>query len=243
MNKTNILALTGSAGSRRAAPRARADDDGFTPDTTHVVIDLGGHQGGDNLVNTTLINNGETKSVDAGDGIFGDIGLQHNFADSDFGWKLTYGLDTTKTSGNTGDIRFRDNPVDLLALYSIGENHIGFGVTEHLSPRLDLDGLGPNANFDAATGAILQYQYWLFGVRYTSIRYKVSSDCSSGCTLTATTWACSSTTYSESAATEPPSPSRGDGFFMPTHRPMPSTARRATEPMNSQSITPCRSGL
>ena len=86
MNKTNILALTGILGLA-ALPLAHADDDGFTPDTTHVVIDLGGHQGGDNLVNTTSSITGETKSVDAGDGIFGDIGLQYNFADSDFGWK------------------------------------------------------------------------------------------------------------------------------------------------------------
>ena len=45
----------------------------------------------------------------------------------------------------------------------------------HVSPHLNMDGFGPNADFQTATYMVLQYQYWLFGMRYTNIKYKVSS--------------------------------------------------------------------
>ena len=180
MKKPLCTMLTGAL-CLAALPLAHASDDSFTPDTTHFVIDLGGHRGGDNLVTTTLIPSGETKSLDAGDGVFGDFGIQHNLADSDWAWKLTYGLDTTKTSGNTGDIRFRSNPVDLLALYSVGDNHFGVGATQHMNTRLDFEGPGVHSDFNNATGAIVQYQWWIFGARYTNINYKVSGTCVGKC--------------------------------------------------------------
>ena len=37
------------------------------------------------------------------------------------------------------------------------------------------------ADFDDATGAVVQYQWWHFGVRYTNIDYKVSGTCVGKC--------------------------------------------------------------
>ncbi len=182
MQKGILTALTGALCLLAFSPAQAFDDDGWISGTTHMVVDGGLGFGGDKLV-TVVYTNGNTNTIDAGDGLYGDFGVQHNFTDTDWSFKATAGFDSWAASGHHADVTFTRYPVDLLALYTIGYNHIGFGVTEHLSPRLDLDGLGPNANFDAATGAILQYQYWLFGVRYTSIRYKVSSDCTSGCSV------------------------------------------------------------
>ena len=146
------------------------------------MVDAGLGFGGDKLV-TVFYTNGDSQSIYAGDGLFSDFGVQHNFTDTDWSFKATAGFDTWAASGHHSDVTFTRYPVDALALYTFGYNHIGFGLTEHFSPKLDLDGLGPNATFDPATGVVLQYQYWLFGVRLTGIRYKVSNGCASGCTI------------------------------------------------------------
>lgn len=159
--------------------RADFDDYGWEPGTTRAAVDGGFAFGGDKLVTVTY-NNGDTKTLYAGDGLYGDLGVQHNFADSGWSLKATAGFDYTAAAGSNATVSFNRYPLDLLAIYSVGRSHIGFGLTEHLSPRLDLDGLGPNVDFENATGVVLQYQYWLFGVRLTGINYKVSG-CGTGC--------------------------------------------------------------
>lgn len=183
MTKGNLAALTGAL-CLLTLSSARADvgDYGWEPGSTRMTVDGGIGGGGDKLV-TVQYNNGDTKTIYAGDGAYGDIGVQHNFADSDWSLKATAGFDYAAASGSNATVSFNRYPLDLLAIYSIGRSHIGLGLTEHLSPRLDLDGLGPNADFDNATGVVLQYQYWLFGARLTGISYKASSGCSSGCTI------------------------------------------------------------
>ena len=165
-----------------ASAQAGLDEYGWIPGSTHPVVDAGLSGGGDKLV-TVQFTNGDTSSIYAGNGFFGDFGVQHNFADTDWAFKATLGFDYDAVNASNGTIRFNRYPLDLLALYSIGDNHIGFGVTEHFTPHLDLDGFGPNGDFDNATGVMLQYQYWLFGVRATSIHYKVSSGCTSDCNI------------------------------------------------------------
>jgi hypothetical protein len=182
MTKGTLSALSGALCLLAFTSAQAFDEDGWIPGTTHMVVDAGLSAGGDKLV-TVFYTNGDSQTIYAGDGLFGDFGVQHNLVDTDWSFKATAGFDTWAASGHHADVTFTRYPVDLLALYSIGENHIGFGLTEHLAPRLDLDGLGPNATFDPATGVMVQYQYWLFGARLTSIHYKVSSGCSSGCNI------------------------------------------------------------
>jgi hypothetical protein len=182
MQKGILTALTGAICLLAFSPAQAFDEDGWIPGTTHLVVDAGLGFGGDKLV-TVFYTNGDSQSIYAGDGLFGDFGVQHNFTDTDWSFKATVGFDSWAASGHHADVTFTRYPVDALALYTFGYNHIGFGLTEHLAPRLDLDGLGPNADFDPATGVILQYQYWLFGVRVTGIRYKVSDGCTGDCTV------------------------------------------------------------
>lgn len=180
MTKGILTALTGALCLLALSP-ARADwsDFGWEPGTTRAAVDAGLAFGGDKLVTVTY-SNGDTKSIYAGDGLFAGFGVQHNFADSDWSLKAAASFDYAAASGSNATVSFNRYPLDLLAIYSIGRSHIGFGLTEHLSPRLDLDGLGPNVDFQNATGVVLQYQYWLFGARFTGINYKVSG-CTSGC--------------------------------------------------------------
>lgn len=176
-----ILAGLACAFALLAFGSAQADvgDLGWTPGTNHWAIDAGINGGGDTLA-TIHFSDGTTTGVYAGNGVFGDFGLQRNLTDSPWSLKATLGLDYNFISGSNGRITFNRYPVDLLALYSVDENHFGFGVTEHLRPHLDLDGFGPNQDFNNATGIMLQYQYWLFGVRATSIHYELSG-CTADC--------------------------------------------------------------
>jgi hypothetical protein len=171
MNKRILGALLGIlAGS--LAPIAHADD-GWAADSTHMLLDAGIGAGGDKIA-TAIFTDGSTKSLYAGNGVFADFGVQHDFS-SDWSLKATLGFDIDTIAAKNANISFTRVPLDVLAIYSAGNSHFGFGVTEHFSPQLDMDGLGPDADFSNATGLILQYQYWLFGIRYTNIKYKVSS--------------------------------------------------------------------
>lgn len=155
-------------------------EDSWTPGTWKMVTDIGFNGGGDKLATATFNGNLNT-SIYAGNGLFGDYGLQRNFSDSLWSFKATAGLDYWYNGGDQGTMRFSRFPVDVLALYSSGDHHIGFGVTEHFDPHLNGGGVVANEDFNNATGIVLQYQYWVFGIRATSIHYKLSNGCTTGC--------------------------------------------------------------
>ena len=186
MNKRILGALLGIlAGSLVSTANA---DDGWTPGTTHMVLDAGLGFGGD-TVDTVVFSDGTSKSLHGGDGLFSDFGVQHNFDGSNWSLKGTFGFDVDAVAAKNATISFARLPVDVLAIYTHGDHHFGLGLTEHLSPRVDNDGYGADLDFNNATGFMLQYQYWLFGIRYTNIKYKLSTistpfgnaTCVSGC--------------------------------------------------------------
>ena len=183
MLKGTLAALTGAL-CLLAFNSAQADDD-YAPGTTPLVIDVGLSAGGDKIATKTHLIGG-TDTLYAGDAVFFDLGVQHNFADTDWSAKITGGLDLGLLGASDSDSAFIRNPLDILALYNRGNHHIGFGVTEHFGPRLDMRGNGPNVDFSNAMGFILQYQYRFFGVRYANINYKLSSPCTGSCSITGT---------------------------------------------------------
>ena len=173
--KKTILGVLLGATSLLALTAARADNtEFFVPGTTKVALDAGVAGGGDKLA-TIIYTNGDQKDINAGDAVFADIGVLHNFADSNWSFKGTNGYSFITVHASNNDSTFSRVPIDLLAIYSHGDHHFGLGMTYHMSPHLDLGSFGPSADFDNATGLILQYQYWMFGVRYTGITYKASA--------------------------------------------------------------------
>ena len=149
-------------------------NDAWDPGTTHLSLEGGLAGGGDKLI-TVFDASGGSHSIYAGNALFSDAGIQHNFADSAWSLRATGGFAFTGTTADNANPAFIYLPVNVLAIYSTGDNHFGAGLTLHLGPHLDMDGLGPNTDYKTAPGLILQYQYWLFGVRYTAVRYKFSS--------------------------------------------------------------------
>jgi hypothetical protein len=91
------------------------------------------------------------------------------------------------SAGLGSDITFTRYPVDLLALYNIGNQHLGFGLTYHADPKLNGNGHVPDVVFKDPVGLVLEYQYRIFGFRYTNIRYKVDGACTGRCSYDGST--------------------------------------------------------
>lgn len=164
---------------------AQAEDD-YLPDTTHFTVDAGVLFGGDKIAERTYALGG-TDSVYAGKGVFADVGVLHDFADSDWAFKGTVGIHDGFSSGFGSDINFKRYPVDLVALYNYGNQHFGGGLTYHANPKFNGNGHVPDLTFKDALGVVLEYQYRIFGVRYTNIRYKVEGPCTGRCSFDGST--------------------------------------------------------
>lgn len=171
MNKHLLAALLGVlAGSFVSTTQA---SDAWEPGTTHFTLDYALAAGGDKLV-TVQFSNGDSSTIHGGDGLFVDGGVQRNFVGG-FSFKGTLGVKYWGVRASNNDTTFTRYPLDLLGIYTIGRSHFGFGVTHEFSPSLDQGSFGGTVNFNDANGFILQYQYWMFGVRYTNIHY--TADC------------------------------------------------------------------
>src|SRR5690349_19812889 len=109
-----------------AASVAHADD-AWTQGSTHFTLDAGLAGGGDKLF-TYIDTNGNSHSLRAGDALFSDVGVQHNFADSAWSLRATAGVsvwgESFKTPSN-GDVNvtFVYLPVNLLGIYTVGNSH------------------------------------------------------------------------------------------------------------------------
>lgn len=142
-----------------------------TPTDTVPVLDLGIARGGDKIVGASFFIGGDS-SIHAGDAYYADTGLVHRFQDSDWSVKTTLGYAIAAIPRYWGDFSFKRVPLDMIAVYNIGHQHVGAGLTYHLNPWLDANGHSPDIHYNNALGMLLQYQYRMFGVRYTYIRYK-----------------------------------------------------------------------
>ena len=166
-----IIAL--GALSLLAATAARADQFGpqGPPSFTHFTFDAGITGGGDKLV-VVNFSDGSSQSLYAGDSVYFDLGVMQDFGNPHWSIQGTLGYAYTGVSASNATISFSHIPLEVTGLYNLGNNHFGFGVRYDVNPRLNLDGLGPNGDFNNAWGWLVEYRWWLFGVRYTNIMYR-----------------------------------------------------------------------
>jgi hypothetical protein len=116
-----------------------------------------------------------------------DVGFLHDFNDSDWALKGTVGIQSGFSAGFGSDIAFTRYPIDLLALYNVGNQHFGGGLTYHANPKLNGNGHVPDVTFKDPLGVVLEYQYRFIGFRYTNIRYKVNGPCTGKCSYDGST--------------------------------------------------------
>jgi hypothetical protein len=141
------------------------------PSNTQAVMDFGIARGGDKVAGASFFIGGDS-SIHAGDAYYIDFGLLHRFQDSNWSFKTTVGYSFAAIPRYGGNFSFRRTPLDAIVIYNTGRQHFGIGVTDHMNPRFDADGHGPDVHYNNAAGLLLQYQYRMFGIRYTYIRYK-----------------------------------------------------------------------
>ena len=177
--RKGILAALAAVSTLLVPISAWADD--TSPSSTHLTLDAGLAFGGDKLA-TVYYTNGNSKTLRAGDAIYGAVGFEHDFG-VNWGFKSSLGYSFTSAVATNGDTTFDRFPLDLLAVYNSGRHKFGFGATYHMSPHLDGNGFFPNVDFDNALGWVLQYQYAMIGVRYTNISYHVSGPCAGTCSF------------------------------------------------------------
>lgn len=145
-----------------------------------LVLEGGLHFGGDDVV-TVPFTNGDSETIEAGEGISFGVGVVFNPANS-LEVQLTYGLKFTGVFAENGDVTLERGVLNALVFYRANKWRIGGGLTQHLSPELDGDGAASNihTNFDDATGTILEFDYYYWdkayvGARFTFIDYEVET--------------------------------------------------------------------
>ncbi len=145
---------------------------------------LGVAFGGDTLVNLTF-DDGSSEKLTAGDSIFfgGSVVSKLSF-DTAYPLFAEVGLNymTKSISAENGSISFTRIPLDLFINVKKDQFSIGTGLTYHLSPEIEGDGLLAGlVKYDNALGTVLKATYTLkrpngkngitWGLRYTSITY------------------------------------------------------------------------
>ena len=135
--------------------------------------------GGDDLVETS----GE--DLEAGAGIYGDIGILHQPAGSALSYQATFGLKLNFVEFEGGDADITSLPLNFMMFYNNDSNlRFGAGVTYELSPEYILNASSgfsnSNVEFDDAVGFAIEAGYFLnekafLGVRYTALDYDMPS--------------------------------------------------------------------
>jgi len=134
--------------------------------------------GGDTLV-TAVFTDGSTKSIKANEGFYFGGGASILSDSKDIEGEVSLSYKFASINASNGTIDWTRYPLDVLVFYRLPQFRLGGGLTYHLSPKLS--GSGPAGNistkFDDSAGFVLQADYLLqkitFGLRYTSLQYKV----------------------------------------------------------------------
>lgn len=129
--------------------------------------------GGDEVAEI-YFTNGETQSVKAGQGVSIALGGEYQFPKVE---KLllrgTIGYKYVTTQADNAHIRLTRIPLHLTANWMATEKiRLGAGVVTHRNINFKADGIGENATFDGATGAIFEVAYSGVGLSYTAMTYK-----------------------------------------------------------------------
>lgn len=137
-----------------------------------LVLEMGLHDGGDDLVTATF-SSGDSETLEAGGLYHFSVGAGFDIA-QDWVSRITFGIKEDSITASNGDIKFTRYPIDALFLYRVDQWMIGGGLTYHTGVELDGSGLASplNADFDDALGVILEVDY-RFGKAYVGGRYTI----------------------------------------------------------------------
>jgi len=134
--------------------------------------------GGDNLVQTT------EEDLEAGTGLYGDLGFLLRPASSAISYQATIGLKANAVDFDGGDADIVSLPMNMMIFYNNASNlRFGIGATYELGPEFTFNAppgfSDRSVEFDDALGFAIEVGYFLnekafLGARYTALDYEVS---------------------------------------------------------------------
>jgi hypothetical protein len=128
--------------------------------------------GGDEL-QRVLFTNGETQSVNAGQGGSIAIGAQIQFPKTD---KLlirgSIGYKYLTTQADNVHIRLTRVPMQLTANFMAAPKlRLGAGIVTHTGVKFNSGGLGGDMTYKSSTGPVFEIAYYGIGLSFTALKY------------------------------------------------------------------------
>lgn len=149
----------------------------YSAQAADFVIEGGLHAGGDDL-ETVTFTDGSSETIKAGDGLSLAFGARFDISD-DLEMAATLGIKIDSIDAQNGSLDWTRYPLNGILLYKMDDWRFGGGLTYHMSPTLEGDGVVVGkAEFDDALGALLDVRYFFsepayVGGRATFIDYEV----------------------------------------------------------------------
>ena len=141
------------------------------------LIEVGIHLGGDELIIESYSNGAKDSST--GGNLFSfAMGGTKSFAKNIDG-QLSIGVKSDIINTGDPEVTWVRYPLNATVFYRSEEYRIGLGLTAHLAPKLEGDGVASNIseNFKDALGGLVEINFninktILWGLRYTNIKYE-----------------------------------------------------------------------
>ena len=135
--------------------------------------------GGDEVAEV-YFTNGDTQSVNAGQGISFFVGGQYQFPKVEqLLLRASVGYKYVTTQADNVHIRLTRVPLIFTANWVIAEKvRLGAGIAMHQGINFKADGVGDDISFSNASGPIFEIAYRGIGISYTVMTYKDQADLS-----------------------------------------------------------------
>ena len=92
---------------------------------------------------------------------------------SPLGLRATVGFKYQTTAADNAHITFTRVPIELVASYDLPNDlWIGAGLVHHTAVKFRGDGIGPDVEFDDATGGTAEAGWRWVALTYTALQYK-----------------------------------------------------------------------
>jgi hypothetical protein len=128
--------------------------------------------GGDELAEV-FFTNGESQSINAGQGGSIAIGAQIQFPKADkFLLRGSLGYKYVTTQADNVHIRLTRVPMQLTANFMAAPKlRLGAGIVTHSGIKLNADGIGDNLTFKSNAGPVFEIAYYGIGLSFTALKY------------------------------------------------------------------------
>lgn len=128
--------------------------------------------GGDRVAEV-YFTNGNSQSVNAGQGISLAVGAEYQVPKVErLLFRATVGYKYVTTAADNVHVRLTRVPIQLTANWMLAANlRVGAGLALHRGIRLRADGLGEDIRFGGASGPTFDIAYRGVGLMYTAMKY------------------------------------------------------------------------